>query len=224
MSTIAQMKVVAAPLLARNPDLVFHKRFLFLKPIHHIARFVLLDGTSGEGDFMPRAGCVPLFEKREHIILNHAPRVRRPRAAFLWCVFDQGITDDLIEALETNVLDRLRAIQSTEDFIAFTEIDRSLLKPSIRDFYLRMVTINAASGKFDEALAYCELLASGKARECIPSFANAVALVIDELWPALKTGNPKKVAAVLHGWEEYTVKANKLEKYWEPTPFPIEQM
>ena len=34
--------------------------------------------------------------------------------------------------------------------------------------------------------------------------------------------NRKEVLPLLHDWEAYSVKSQKLTKYWKPTPFPCE--
>ena len=39
---------------------------------------------------------------------------------------------------------------------------------------------------------------------------------------ALETGDRKPISAFLHECEAYTVKQLKLEKLWQPSPFPIE--
>lgn len=45
---------------------------------------------------------------------------------------------------------------------------------------------------------------------------------VNELLPWLADGDPDGLAQLLSGWEAETVKRLKLEKFREPTPFPIE--
>jgi hypothetical protein len=46
--------------------------------------------------------------------------------------------------------------------------------------------------------------------------------LMDEVRPMVLAQDKAGIAAKLHEWEAYTVKQLKLEKYWQPTPFPIE--
>lgn len=45
---------------------------------------------------------------------------------------------------------------------------------------------------------------------------------LDRLLELLRQGTPAPVASLLHDWETLAVKARRIERYWEPTPFPFE--
>ncbi len=40
---------------------------------------------------------------------------------------------------------------------------------------------------------------------------------------ALRAQNRLEIAQILHGWEATSVKTYKIGKYWEKTPFPLEE-
>jgi hypothetical protein len=223
MSTTAQMKLVAAPLLEKHDDLVLRGRFLFLKPVRHVIRFILLDGTSGTTDFRPRAGAYIAFEKSDRININFSTYMRHPARGSVWPVFETNHEYSFAEAVSSTVLPQLRSIESIYDFVKFTENVDNIYN-NLNGHQIYKIPLGASLGNFDEPCAHCELISSGKAHECMPGFESMTTPIMEELWPAMKARDIGKVAAVLHDWEEYTVKANKLEKYWEPTPFPIEQM
>ena len=221
MSTMAQMKALAKPLLARNPDLVMIGRVVFIAPIRHLARFICLDNTSGTDGFNPRAGALHLFEYSDFLSLTHTRSMGSPGKG-LWLLTQPGIQSRFLDACENTVLPWLRAMESIADYAAFSG-RANFPDDSMDMFALRQISMDVALGDFEAARATCDDLASGKSPWRIPDFEEEYNRILTELWPALKTDNPATIAAVLHRWEAYTVKALKLEKYWEPTPFPIEE-
>jgi hypothetical protein len=222
MSTTAQMKALAKPLLARNPDLVMIGRDIFLAPIRHVARFICLDNTSGKDGFSPRAGALHLFEHRSFLGLTHTQTMGGPGQG-LWLLSQPDIQSRFLDTCERDVLPSLRAMETISDFAAFSGEANFPHQPM--DFYaLRQVPIDVALGNFDAARAICKALASGKSMWSDSDFEEERTRILTELCPPLQTEDRAALAAVLHRWEAHSVKALKLEKYWEPTPFPIEQM
>lgn len=43
MTTVAQVKKMVQPLLEQHSDLALVGRWIYLKPVHHVARAVLID-------------------------------------------------------------------------------------------------------------------------------------------------------------------------------------
>jgi hypothetical protein len=46
-------------------------------------------------------------------------------------------------------------------------------------------------------------------------------LIIPVAEPLL-AGDRAALATILHGWEADNIRGTKIEPYWEPTPFPLE--
>lgn len=221
MSTTAQMKALAKPLLARNPDLVMIGRVVFIAPIRHVARFICLDNTSGTDGFNPRAGALHLFEHRFSFDLTHTRLMGSPGKG-LWLLTQPGIQSRFIDACENVVLPWLRAMESIADFAAFSG-NANFPDDSMDMFALRQISIDVSLGNFEAARATCAALASGKSPWCIPDFEEKRRRILTELCPPLQREYRPALAAVLQRWEAHSVKALKLEKHWEPTPFPIEE-
>ena len=82
--------------------------------------------------------------------------------------------------------------------------------------------VDIALGKFEEA------------EECAEIFLNKIGwwtgsnwdeehkIIRESVLPLLRARDRAGLAALLHGWEAITVKKLGLEKYWQPTPFPLE--
>lgn len=77
-------------------------------------------------------------------------------------------------------------------------------------------------GRFDEARAVCRTLPQsyGFAH---PDLGRDARRVLTELYPLLLDEDRPALARVLRSWEEITIRLNKLEDLWEPTPFPFEE-
>ena len=54
MTTAAQVKKMVQPVLARHPDLALVGRWIYVKPVHHFARAVLIGRTAYAEEFEPQ--------------------------------------------------------------------------------------------------------------------------------------------------------------------------
>lgn len=221
MSTTAQMKALAKPLLARNPDLVMIGRVVYIAPIRHVARFICLDNISGKDGFNPRAGVLHLFEYSDFLSLTHTQSMGSPGKG-LWLLTQPGIQSRFLDACENVVLPWLRAMESIADYAAFSG-RANFPDDSMDMFALRQISIDVALGNFEAARTICADLASGKSPWRIPDFEEECRRILTELCPPLQREDRPALAAVLRRWEAHSVKALKLEMFWEPTPFPIEE-
>ncbi|GGF72720.1 hypothetical protein GCM10007301_35670 [Azorhizobium oxalatiphilum] len=218
MSTVAQMKNLAAPLLARHPDLAIVGRSIIVRPITHVACGIMLENSSGKVAFTPLAGATYLFGEKAFLFFNwncHFPATKPG----IWELGHPDHQSVFIEQAEV-LLPKLRAINSLEAFLAFTEspeIDYSWTAPT-----MTRLLIQAALGDLPDARKTYDILRSFKTRP--PGQEGAFfAKLLAGFGPALEEGDRQTIARLLHQWERATVEACKLAPYWQPTPFPIEQ-
>lgn len=54
MTTAAQVKKLVRPLLERHADLALVGRWIYVKPVHHFARAVLIDRMLNPDKFRPQ--------------------------------------------------------------------------------------------------------------------------------------------------------------------------
>ena len=45
---------------------------------------------------------------------------------------------------------------------------------------------------------------------------------VEKLHDLLAAGDPGPIAALLHEWEAISARKRRIERYWEPSPFPFE--
>ena len=64
MTTTAQVRKLVQPILARNADLALVGRWIFVKPVHHFARAILIDRSSSPDELVPQWAVMHLFEAK----------------------------------------------------------------------------------------------------------------------------------------------------------------
>lgn len=219
MTTIAQVKQVALPLLQRNPDLVLVGRRVLIKPIQHILRGISFGRSIAPNLFIPAWAVIFLFEPSDSLSLNWGERIYK----VAWDVANPDLPVKMCEAIEEQALPLLRPIKTINDFVGFATKER------FRDTYLdlyehRKIFIDIARGDLDSARSICEYMATDHAkRRYLPLKMNEeYDRITKELCPLIAVNDRFGLARLLHKYEESSVRAMKLEKYWEPTPFPIE--
>jgi len=217
MSTVAQVKKAMQPLLQRNPDLALVGRFVVIKPVHHILRGIHVDGSS-PWYFSPIWMANFLFGPSVAFDRIWGAHVYSPRKGG-WAREDSAMYEELRDQIEQNVLPLLRQMQTIDDFAAFNSKERFDGQQLELFDYLR-IYVDIARGDFDSALKTSDhMKTTGRYSSRVP---NIFGEITKELHPMLVANDRVGLARILKEWEQGQVKGRKLEKFWEPTPFPFE--
>jgi hypothetical protein len=93
MTTAADVRRMVQPLVSRHADLALVGRWIFVKPVEHFARGILIDRTAYKEQFRPRWAVTHLFEIQhflplswgEHLVNNRSslPGIGIPTGALL---------------------------------------------------------------------------------------------------------------------------------------------
>jgi len=213
MTTVAQVKHVARPLLERNSDLALVGRLIVIKPVHHVLRGVYIDRSLDPSTFTPTWFVCLLFARDARIGFGWGDRLYN-QAHGPWDISNANTPSVMCTEIEQYALPHLRAIQSIEDYVTFTsQKERFPLTYVSRDDP-RMLIINIALGDFDAARTIC----ASRARRTTSSTAESA----HELCTLLAADDRPGLVRLLRAWEAASAKRLKLEKFWEPTPFPLE--
>ncbi len=233
MTTKAQSRKLAKPLLARNPDLALVDHFLVLKPLHHFVCGVLIDRRSGGPEPWPVMFVRHLFEEQTWLT-HHWGQELGPGRDKKWRWSEPGEIEDLRCRLETEVFPHLRTIQTLDDML--NEVERVwpglASKPRrtgtdiIRERPLAKLAFDVALGNLDVARLEAEhfLRRWPKIPEEASETIRAKFRHMAELSNRILADDRKSLVALLHEWEAATVRHFKMEHIWEPTPFPIETL
>lgn len=218
MTTAVEVKRLIKPLLMRNSDLALVGRLLVVKPVHHILRGVFFDGSWDKNLFRPYWGVSYLFGPDSSFGPTWGERIYR-KIERSWLLSDPDIGEIVCEAIERDALPIIQEIESTEAFAAFASKER-FPYTALNGYPYRRVLVDIALGNFDAARTICEGLAERRKKS--NWLAEEYDFVIETLWPPIVAGDRKALARMLHQWEAQAIKRLKLDRLWEPTPFPLE--
>jgi hypothetical protein len=239
--TDKERRMLIRPLMKRRPDLQYHRQWIFMKPLTHYLRAVLIvSGTYGRY-FRIQTSVVPLFAGTKRY-----PSERRTKATLppeqkrldKW--FGEEWLDDPEQAAR-DVSDFIEheAFPLIADLTSPEALDR---RPDYSNDYFDPALGACFNGDFDRAERIIVEYAEKNKRGILMAIAGlrgtfepySLDLVTEahrnhenEYWRIAYLGkllqtDRSKVPALLHEWEEVTVNAFKLNKYWMPTPFPCD--
>jgi len=218
MTTVAQVRQAVQPLLQCNPDLALVGRLVVLKPVQHFIRGIYIDRSLDPLLFVPTWSILSLFETRLDIGFLWGGRVYG-----VWDITGPDVNARMCEAIEQKALPSMRSIKTIDDFVKFTSKER--FPDTHLDLYpASKIFVDVARGDLEAASAICAYMATDRAKGWyLPDMQDKYDRVTKELCPLIAANDRPGLARLLHGYEAQSVKNLKLEKLWEPTPFPIEQ-
>ena len=220
MSTSAQVEKLVAPLLWKRRDLVFARRKIFFRPLRHILSAVNLGGSNDPAIVAVGTVVVPIFQ-RDHIHASWGWPVSRPDG-WVYRLDQPDAQELLLHALEFQVLPRLSTIRDIPEFEQYVAAHGNGHR---YDNPRRLITA-AARGDLELALhlsrdlrAKGHLDGPGGDAESTRSIARRRTLC-----DLIEADDRAGIIALLHQWEAATAADWGLAHFWEPSPFPIEQM
>jgi hypothetical protein len=222
MTTIAQLKRAVRPLLDRNPDLALVGRLVIIKPIHHILRGIIFARGIYAEQFNPIWATLFLFEPHDSLSSNWGESVYDRRGTWKFTDHDD-LPAEMYKSIEEQALPLLRPIETIDDFVGFATKER-FQHTHLNLYEHRKIFVDIARGDLDSARSICEYMATdGAKRRYLPmKMEEEYDRITKELCPLIAKRDRAGLARLLHKYEEGSVRAMKLEKYWEPTLFPIE--
>jgi hypothetical protein len=223
MTTVRQVKRLLTPFVERHDDLELVGRWLYLKPVRHVLRAILIERTGEADRFRPWWAVAPLCEPQKAFPLNWATQITSP-ARRLWFWKDDDTPFNLAASIELRALPSLRAIETLDDFVAFADSSERFSLTAFRYYHLRSLGVDAARGDLEGARKTCAELVGGRTKWSVPSMRDDFDRVTGELCPLLAANDRAGMARLLHQWEAYTVEKLKIGHIYEPTPFPLELM
>jgi hypothetical protein len=221
MTDTTQVKRLVQPLLDRHADLELVGRWIFVKPVRHFARGVIIDRTRDPAEFRPKWAVVHLFEVRRSFSLDWGEELDHDSRR--WRLNDPGTSRALLDKIEQRALPPLRTMKSLDDYLAF--VSDHFFRHQLFDWPDAKIIVDVALGDLDAARRTCEdhlqkwpLDNPAHDEDSRQKFRR-----LHELCARLRADNRPGLAQLLHEWEARTVRNLKIEHLWQPTPFPLEQ-
>jgi hypothetical protein len=224
MTTAAEVRKMVQPVLDRHSDIALVGRHLFLKPIHHFARTILVGRTAYKDRIRPLWAVVHLFEARTFFPLTWGEDLANERSQRRgrWNTSQADIAAALVEAIEEQALPRLRALTTLDDYLAF--VSQNFFRHHLFDWPQCKVIVDVALGDLDAARSLCR--AHGPTWSVDnpehDEYWRATFRRLRELCARLSVDDRSGLAQLLHQWEAETAVNLKIKHLWEPTPFPLE--
>jgi hypothetical protein len=206
MTTVSQVKQLVQPLLQRNSDLALVRRWVVVKPVHHILRGISIGRSLNPELFVPTWSANFLFQPNARFHFFWGTRMRG-----IWDVGAADLPEKLADAIEREALPTLRSIVTIDDFVRFAN------EAWIED---DKPYVDVARGDFKAAQSMCDFFGGLDGHYGIRQ--EECEHVVRELCPRIAANDRRGLARLLHAYEAESVKRLKLDKLWEPTPFPIE--
>lgn len=222
MTTLKQIKEIAAPLLASHSDLILHScgaAFLVLKPVHHLIRYVVIDRTSSADWFRMSWAAVSSFGRSRNFGLDDYNRVIPARPVGSWKWSNPLIYDMFAKCIEEQALPKLRAVQTIDDYEAYYLSKPRDMAPntSFRSIFA------IARGDFDAAASLIDVGPRARMVAALNAEHDGLGDRLKARGSGISSDDKRLLVDMLHRWEAQTVRNLKLESVWEKTPFPVEE-
>lgn len=224
MTTQAQVKRLVKPLLDRHSDLTLIGRRLYLRPIQHFARAILIDRSLDPSLFYPRWNVMHLFKWRRSFHLmwgEHLDNVTS-KTPGIWDTSDPHLASTMIDQIEHVALPKLRSMRTLDDYLAY--VSQHYFRHHLFDRPDAKLIVDVALGHWDSARAICTEHVDGYFRDnpLHDDDGRAANQRIRALCSCVTSGDLEGAAKLLHAWEAATAKNLKIDHIWEPTAFPFE--
>ena len=234
MPTDKERRMLIRPLMKRRPDLVYHRQWIFMKPLTHYLRAVLfISGWYGRY-FRLESTVVPLFAGTTYLYFRSTratlPPEQKPfkkEIAVAWLDDPERSAQEISDIIEHEAFPPIADLTSPEALDRRPEYSQDYIDPALGACF---------NGDFDRAeRLIVEYVAKKKRTLASGTFLPYSLELVTEAhrnhehsdWRIAYLGkllqtDRSQVPGLLHEWEEVSVNALKLNKYWTRTPFPCD--
>lgn len=238
MTTERQVRKLMRPLLERYDDLEVVGRYIFLKPLRNVVRYIHFDRTRSPNQYEIVWAAVNLCQPwTSHVArwgkeMFGNQRQERPHPEWpewliddfkVWAWDDPDMPDLVYDKLETEALPNLRQIETLEQFMEFACDPSDLARSPLNFEPLDNMVMNVALGNFESAANDC--IEVRRTRSWYQGFGypTEYARVMKGLCPLLQASNRDGIVKLLHRWEGLTAKMFQVTHLWEKMGFPLEK-
>ncbi len=210
------------PLVARQPRLVKRPNALIVLPVRHVLRAVAVESTlRGSGFTIStelRMTAASGFKGYFGELMRKSGYI--PKHHF-WQWNEDGLPNTALEAIERESLPLLMPLDDLDSaYRAFLD----QIDPSQGGYHSCLYYYLLAFGQFEQAWPLINRQSGWfGTRELIELRFGELYPMLYERGDRLTRDEKRRVIASLHAQEERVIKEFKLEKYWQPSPFPAEE-
>jgi hypothetical protein len=238
MPTDKERRMLIRPLMKRRPDLVYHRQYVFVRPLTHYLRGVFFKSGAYGKYFTLISFVFPLFDAARYFYFRGTGDLPQEQKPFEYDVHQSWVDDpekysvEVCDVIEHQALPPVADVVSPEAFAK---------RPGYMQRCIDAALGACFNGDFDEAerivIPYISewktRVADGwpdppeHERYSADAATEEHSFHEDDWWRMAYLGkllqtDRARIPALLHDWEDFTVNTWKLNKYWTRTPFPCE--
>jgi len=220
LTTQKQLEQLVKPLLKEDPSLLLRGRFLMLTPIQHHVCSLLIDRSSTPEEFV-----VEVRPKFLALAGNKGP-FRMAWPSFFW-PYDRFWRVDEPEyplnrrmQLKYSLIPELKELHP---FFRFRNYSRTYFDERMSGFLQQEMLLSIAHGEFNDAAEWMAKDWRHEPRKLINSYIEGLGDRLADKGGGISMEDKRALVAILHESESTAIHAMKLEKYWQPSPFPAEE-
>ena len=219
MSTLREIKTFFAPLLTRNPEFSFERRWCFLKPVTHVSWAISIM-TSNDEFFQLHWGASAMFIPGM-TLSTISRRISYEKGC--WTRNIENIEAEIKKSVEDQCL---RFLPNDPNLVDLYNFRSDITLGNDTSFYDLFepygIFYYSAQGQVGKAREMCENLIR-KVGDCPrETWDEPPRVAVRDLYPLLRAGDRKGIGALLRFHEERCIKGHRLEKLWRPAPYPVE--
>ena len=217
---IREFKKIISPILKASPDLAFSRGSVFVTPIRHTLRAISFHPTSWPTGFQLTVTTGTICGRTGKYPLGFGGvKAYWPKHNY-WESDEPDFLESLFEAIEVECLPKLRAADNFEKLQALHEWYHD---PTDAHFQSSMAFFHLMAGRFEEVDEILTERTAFVQREFLVKFIPEVAEKKPHTCARLSKKRKREILQHLHEREATAIRNFRLEKYWEPSPFPAEE-
>lgn len=222
MTTFVEFKKYVRPLLDAGHPLAFGRGALFVVPVGHVFLALAFHATSWKTGFKVTAEIRPVFAENRlpylgFLFVQHA---YWPKHNYWLSDKTENFPAPLLEAIAGEVLPVFRSLVTVE---ACRECFVDRYQANTTGYWDCLVGFDLMLGEFSVA---AKRLATRPGDLAVPYYRECFGSLLDELMlsgDAMDRGQKQKLFDRMHEQEAVAIRNFKLEKHWQPSPFPAEE-
>ncbi|QDZ00729.1 hypothetical protein FQ775_10220 [Nitratireductor mangrovi] len=220
MTTREQIRTLLEPITRCYSDVVLDRSWALLVPVRHILKVIKIDGSSSADGFYPKCMAISLVSPPHLMPLVFEQRFST-RGGWSWT--DPGMPEAFYREVDESALPTIRSISSFESLLERTALPGPLRQDPVGSQLFQDIAVHAVRGDLARVRAWCALAERTRSEWEAGMWREEIEAVVLPICTFMSRDDIAGLMVMLHGWERQAAHAVGIDRFWEPSPFPIEE-